>query len=63
VDDFLASAARVFSCQSERGDGHQHEAGMVFLDRVWVKVNIGLQYNVSASDQTINEGVPDSAND
>jgi hypothetical protein len=36
---------------------------MVFLDRVWVKVNIGLQYNVSASDQTINEGVPDSAND
>jgi hypothetical protein len=36
---------------------------MVFLDRVWVKVNIGLQYSVSASDQTINEWVADSADD
>jgi hypothetical protein len=36
---------------------------MVFLDRVWVNVNIGLQYSVSASDQTVNEWVADSAND
>jgi hypothetical protein len=63
VDDFLASAARVFSCQTEGGDGDQHKAGVVFLDCVWVNVNIGLQYSVSASDQTVNEGITDSSND
>jgi hypothetical protein len=36
---------------------------MVFLNRVWVKINIGLQYSVSASDQTVNEGITDSADD